>query len=73
MHCHGMDVEHPFEEESIRKQYKLNHASLKNKCLGCHDPDQSPGWYSKNENGLPDKPDWKVIDKYYQKFSCPKS
>lgn len=73
MHCHGMNVEHPFEDEEMRKLSKINHFSLKNKCLDCHDADQSPSWYTKNENGLPEKPNWKVIDKYYQAFSCPKS
>jgi hypothetical protein len=73
MHCHGMDVEHPFEEESKRNLVKINPTSLKNKCLGCHDPDQSPNWYTKNDRGLPEKPNWKVIDKYYKRFSCPKS
>ena len=63
--CHAIEELHPTKDmkKLAQKDIEFN---IKNKCLGCHTPDQSPEWY---ESGL------KVSGKFqesYEKVSCPR-
>lgn len=63
--CHAQEELSPTKETKKLAQKDLEF-NIKNKCLGCHTPDQSPEWY---ENGL------KVTAKFqesYKKVSCPR-
>ncbi len=63
--CHNADELHPTIDtpKLAQKDVQFN---IKNKCLSCHTPDQSPEWY---DSGI------KVNAKFeesYKKVSCPK-
>ncbi len=63
--CHALEELHPPKDAKKLAQKDIEF-NIKNKCLGCHTPDQSPEWY---ENGL------KVSGKFqesYEKVSCPR-
>ena len=66
LNCHGVSDTHPkvhAEDKVLTQNEKV--FNIKNKCLSCHTPDQSPEWY---ENGL------KVNAQFedaYKKVSCP--
>lgn len=63
--CHSAEELHPSKDAKKLAQKDIEF-NIKNKCLGCHTPDQSPEWY---ENGL------KVTAKFqesYKKVSCPR-
>ena len=59
LNCHGVSDNHPKEKLSPK-------VDIKNNCLACHTPDQSPEWY---ESGI--KLNAK-FDDAYKKVSCPK-
>ena len=59
LNCHSTADNHPKEKSPA--------ANIKDKCLSCHTPDQSPEWY---ESGIKVKKD--VFDEHYKKVSCPK-
>lgn len=60
LNCHGIDEKHPV----VKTDQKII-ADVKNKCLSCHSPDQSPEWY---DSGI--KVNQKFTDAY-KKVSCP--
>ena len=63
--CHAQEELHPSRDVKALAQKDIEF-NIKNKCLGCHTPDQSPEWY---ESGL------KVSAKFeesYKKVSCPR-
>ena len=65
LNCHSQADVHPHDKDP-KVALKDREFSIRNKCLGCHTPDQSPEWY---ENGL------KVNEKFnesYKKVSCPR-
>lgn len=72
LNCHIQHDNHPFEnfDPPMAKEQKV--AKMKDKCLTCHDPDQSPEWYKKQANGLPGAVDQDVLSKNFTKMSCPK-
>lgn len=64
LNCHTQEDTHPKNTQPAlaKKDREFN---IKNKCLSCHTPDQSPEWY---ESGI------KVNEKFneaYKKVSCP--
>ncbi len=64
LNCHTQDDAHPVRN-APKLAEKDREFNIKNKCLGCHTPDQSPEWY---ESGI------KVNAKFeesYKKVSCP--
>jgi hypothetical protein len=65
LNCHTLEETHP-----INKEKKISDSdrtfNIKNKCLSCHTPDQSPEWY---ESGI--KVNAK-FDESYKKMSCPR-
>ena len=65
LNCHTQEDAHPVRTEPKLAE-KDREFNIKNKCLGCHTPDQSPEWY---ESGI------KVNAKFeesYKKVSCPR-
>ena len=65
LNCHTASELHPSANTPVLAQ-KDREFNIKNKCLSCHTPDQSPEWY---ESGI------KVNAKFeesYKKVSCPK-
>jgi hypothetical protein len=63
--CHTQQDTHPKNTEP-KLALKDREFNIKNKCLSCHTPDQSPEWY---ESGM------KVSAKFeesYKKISCPR-
>jgi 2',3'-cyclic-nucleotide 2'-phosphodiesterase (5'-nucleotidase family) len=72
MNCHDLHNEHPFSISSeITPQAKVD--NMKEKCLNCHIPDQSPEWYEVQENGKPGAPKHELVKKMMHKLACPKN
>lgn len=69
MNCHDKHVDHPFENNKMEMTEAQKKESMQNKCLACHDPDQSPEWYTQGGKG---NVDYKVLDKMIKKVACPK-
>jgi Cytochrome c554 and c-prime len=65
LNCHTQADTHPMKNDTVADS-AAHTGMMKNKCLSCHTPDQSPEWY---DSGI------KVNAKFtesYQKVSCPK-
>lgn len=65
LNCHTQEDTHPVAT-TPKLAAKDREFNIKNKCLGCHTPEQSPEWY---ESGI------KVNEKFnesYKKVSCPR-
>lgn len=73
LNCHIQHDNHPFENFDPPMAKEQVVAKMKNKCLTCHDPDQSPQWYQKQANGLPGAVDQEVLAEQFKKMSCPKA
>ncbi len=72
MNCHQLHNEHPFSISSeITPQAKVE--NMKEKCLNCHVPDQSPEWYDVQENGKPGAPKHDLVKKKMDMLACPKN
>lgn len=72
LNCHDQHHDHPFHvnpDGPVPKEVRF--ASIKNRCLQCHDSDQSPNWYHTNEQGLPGELNNEVFQRYYKKIACP--
>ena len=65
LNCHTLQDTHPKNVDPVVAKADRT-ANIKNKCLSCHTPDQSPEWY---ESGI--KVNAK-FDESYKKVSCPK-
>lgn len=71
LNCHDLHREHPFAiPAEISATAKLQ--GIKEKCLNCHVPDQSPEWYETQENGKPGRPIDELVKEKILKLSCPK-
>jgi len=71
LNCHNQPTDHPFTMgrtvvPATRK------GEIKEHCLNCHTPDQSPEWYSKNKKGLPEGVNEAKFQEMYKKLSCPR-
>jgi len=72
MNCHNQHPDHPFHIAQDKPTAEQNKQSMQGKCMTCHNPDQSPEWYQKNENGLAGDIDQKILDQKTQAVACPK-
>lgn len=71
LNCHSLHQEHPFAiPPEVSSQAKFQ--AIKEKCLNCHVPDQSPEWYEVLENGKAGRPKNELIDQKMKELSCPK-
>lgn len=71
MNCHDVHSEHPFSSNPVKLTDKQRAEKIKSSCLNCHDPDQSPEWYDKDEKGLARKLNEERFQVHYKKVSCP--
>lgn len=72
MNCHDLHREHPFAiATEITPQTKAT--NMKEKCLNCHIPDQSPEWYETLENGKPGAPKHELVNEKIKALACPKN
>ncbi|MCR9206393.1 MAG: hypothetical protein NXH75_17560, partial [Halobacteriovoraceae bacterium] len=72
LNCHVQHNNHPFEkiEPAMSSAQKIQ--KMQDRCLECHDPDQSPEWYQKQSNGLPGAVDIDKLKGMMKKVACPK-
>ena len=71
MNCHNQELDHPFDFGTPAQSYEQKREVMKNNCLACHDADQSPGWYIKDEQGLAVEVDHTVLKEMIEKIACP--
>ncbi len=72
MSCHDQQVDHPFvwnNDEGRTPQQRYQ--SIKNNCLSCHDADQSPEWFHRDERGVAQALNEDVFQEMYHKVACP--
>jgi hypothetical protein len=72
LNCHTKHDNHPWDNLQKEKTQNSHTASMKTKCLECHNPDQSPEWYDKMPNGIPGKLNQDTLNKKFKEISCPK-
>ncbi|MCO4793266.1 MAG: hypothetical protein KC493_06130 [Bacteriovoracaceae bacterium] len=72
MNCHDKHVDHPFENGKIEISDSQKIENMQNKCLSCHDPDQSPSLYLEDSSGRKTKVDKKKLNKMIKEIACPK-
>lgn len=72
LNCHTQDPEHPFAVGEGDRTVEQKYTGMKNKCLSCHTPEQSPEWYGKDKRGIQSKIDDKIIRSMMKKIACPK-
>lgn len=66
LNCHDKSAQHPFETQEVVK------TNIQSKCLSCHNADQSPHWYNKNNKGLADTLNKQVYQEKLKLVACPK-
>lgn len=71
LNCHDKHFNHPFDNYDPKPSRAQRQAQMKDRCLTCHDPDQSPEWYNKQENGLPGAVNQEYLSKQFKMMSCP--
>ncbi|MCY4524210.1 MAG: multiheme c-type cytochrome [Halobacteriovoraceae bacterium] len=71
LNCHTQHPEHPFDShyKEITDREKKN--LMREKCISCHNGDQSPHWYVKNKKGLAGDIDDKKLSNLIKKIGCP--
>lgn len=72
LNCHTKNAEHPFGDKPYDANTGQRRIAIQDKCLTCHDPDQSPEWYQKNEKGLAGDVNYDILNAKIKKMSCPK-
>lgn len=72
LNCHIKHNNHPFEDLNPPLTAAQKIEKMQDKCLTCHDPDQSPEWYQKQTNGLPGPIDMDKLKSMMKKVACPK-
>lgn len=71
LNCHQKAVDHPFEENKEAVNVALRKQQMEDKCLTCHDPDQSPEWYQKSDKGQIGPVHREKLEEAFKKVSCP--
>jgi len=72
LNCHTKNAQHPFNDNSNNINAGQKKIAMQDKCLTCHDPDQSPQWYIRNKKGLAGDVNYDILDAKIKKMSCPK-
>lgn len=72
LNCHDQHPDHPFHVDQDRPSREEKMVAMKGKCIACHDADQSPEWYIKNEQGLPGVVNNAILDQKIKAIGCPK-
>lgn len=71
LNCHNRHPDHPFavgEDEGLTAEVKRE--NIAKNCLQCHTKEQSPEWYEKDEKGLGQNADQKIIKELFKKVGC---
>ena len=71
LNCHLKHPDHPFNTYSKEVSKSHKRELMRQKCLSCHDRDQSPRWYHKNQLSLAGKVDEKKLSSLIKKIGCP--
>ncbi len=71
LNCHSKHPEHPFDNNPFNPNPAQRRIDMQDKCLTCHDPDQSPEWYQKNDKGLPGDVNYDTLKEKMDAMSCP--
>ena len=72
LNCHTQHHNHPFDKLSPEPTRAQKKQRMQDRCIECHNSDQSPEWYLKQSNGLPGSLNKEVLEKMTQKVACPK-
>lgn len=70
LNCHDQSTQHPYEMNAEEVDIQKRAEAIKMRCLACHTPDQSPGWYESDKADATLKE--KVFAQHYQNIACPK-
>lgn len=73
LNCHDQHPDHPFHVNQNRPSEAQKLSNMKDKCLSCHNADQSPEWYLKDDNGLPGRINHELLEGKIKAIGCPKS
>lgn len=71
LNCHDQHPDHPFHIDQNRPNKAMKLSAMKDKCLSCHNADQSPDWYLKGDNGLPERIDHEKLEAQIKRIACP--
>ena len=71
MNCHDQHTDHPFHIAENKPTKEQKAQAMQGKCISCHNQDQSPEWYLKNENGLAGEINQKMLDQKIKAVACP--
>ncbi|MAF77864.1 MAG: hypothetical protein CME60_06850 [Halobacteriovoraceae bacterium] len=72
LNCHSKHPEHPFDNNPYNPNPAQRRVDMQDKCLTCHDPDQSPEWYNKTDKGLAGDVNYDVLKEKIKSVSCPR-
>jgi len=72
LNCHDKHYDHPFAISEKVLTGEAKYKKMKSKCISCHDPDQSPQWYDKDEKGLARKLNESYLLNKMKIIGCPK-
>jgi hypothetical protein len=72
LNCHDKHQEHPFNLNQAKVSPEKKYQMIKSKCIQCHDADQSPEWYRKDEKSLPTILDEAILKSHIAAMGCPK-
>jgi nitrate/TMAO reductase-like tetraheme cytochrome c subunit len=72
LNCHTKHPEHPFDSNPYNHNSAQRIIEMQDKCLTCHDPDQSPEWYQKDEKGQAGDVNYDTLNQKIKLMSCPK-
>lgn len=74
LNCHNQASDHPFsikQPGDIPTDLIARRDKIKNACLECHTPEQSPEWYQATAKGLAGALDENKFGTLYKKIRCP--
>ncbi len=71
LNCHSKHPEHPFDNNPFNANASQRRIDMQDKCLTCHDPDQSPEWYQKTDKGLAGDVNYDTLNEKIKQMSCP--
>lgn len=72
LNCHDQHPDHPFHiSDQPGPSAEEKALAMKKRCLSCHNSDQSPEWYNKDEKGLSTGLNEKVYQQKKDFIACP--
>jgi hypothetical protein len=72
LNCHAQHPDHPFHiSDKPDPSYEEKALAMKKRCISCHNSDQSPEWYKKDEKGLSTGLNEEVFQTKKDSIACP--